>query len=155
MAYPGFELQVFLFNLKTILSVASISTTERRLREIEASSLLIFNQSNLDVQFAHSFFYSQSLVEVAYSIASIYSSHHNKCLFAVGTAFLVEDEVEPSKGRIHLFQWDPDTSRLETLLVHDVNGCVYRIIDFNGRLLAAINSSVCSLDLSCILILFY
>ncbi|CAH8566044.1 unnamed protein product [Heterobilharzia americana] len=90
---------------------------------------------------------NQTLVEVAVSIASVQSDIHNGPLFAVGTAFLVEDEVEPSKGRIHLFRWDPESSRLETVQVHDVNGSVYRILDFNGRLLAAINSSVRLFDI--------
>ncbi|KAH8872464.1 DNA damage-binding protein 1 [Schistosoma japonicum] len=126
---------------------SSVSATERKFREIEVSSLLIFNQSNLEIQFAHNFYFSQTLVEVAVSIASVQSDVHNGPLFAVGTAFLVEDEVEPSKGRIHLFRWDPESSRLETILVHDVNGSVYRIVDFNGRLLAAINSSVRLFDI--------
>ncbi|CAL8070914.1 unnamed protein product [Calicophoron daubneyi] len=121
---------------------ASVSATERKFREIEVSSLLIFNQSNMELQFAHSFYSSQTLVEVAVSIASIQPSNRSTTLYAVGTAFLVEEEVEPSKGRIHLFHWDPETCKLETVLVHDVNGAVYRIVDFNGRLLAAINSSV-------------
>uniref|UniRef100_A0A3Q0KTB3 DNA damage-binding protein 1 n=1 Tax=Schistosoma mansoni TaxID=6183 RepID=A0A3Q0KTB3_SCHMA len=126
---------------------SSVSATERKFREIEVSSLLIFNQSNLEIQFAHNFYFSQTLVEVAVSIASVQSDIHNGPLFAVGTAFLVEDEVEPSKGRIHLFRWDPESSRLDTVLVHDVNGSVYRIVDFNGRLLAAINSSVRLFDI--------
>lgn len=129
-------------NICVSLFLASVSATERKFREIEVSSLLIFNQSNLEIQFAHNFYFSQTLVEVAVSIASVQSDIHNGPLFAVGTAFLVEDEVEPSKGRIHLFRWDPESSRLDTVLVHDVNGSVYRIVDFNGRLLAAINSSV-------------
>ncbi|VDQ02535.1 unnamed protein product [Trichobilharzia regenti] len=119
-----------------------VSATERKFREIEVSSLLIFTQSNLEIQFAHSFYYSQTLVEMAISITSVQSDIHKGPLFAVGTAFLVEDEVEPSKGRIHLFRWDPDSCRLETVLVQDVNGAVYQVVDFNGRLLAGINCSV-------------
>ncbi|KAF5400819.1 DNA damage binding protein 1 [Paragonimus heterotremus] len=131
---------------KTVPS--SVSATERKFREIEVSSLLIFNQSNMELMFAHSFYSSQTLVEVAVSIASIGSTDdHKGVLYAVGTAFMVEEEVEPSKGRIHLFHWDSETSRLETVMVHDVNGSVYRIVDFNGRLLTAINSSVRLFDI--------
>ncbi|CAH8852959.1 unnamed protein product [Trichobilharzia szidati] len=124
-----------------------VSATERKFREIEVSSLLIFTQSNLEIQFAHSFYYSQTLVEMAISITSVQSEIHKGPLFAVGTAFLVEDEVEPSKGRIHLFRWDPESSRLETVLVQDVNGSVYQVVDFNGRLLAGINCSVRLFDI--------
>ncbi|TGZ72028.1 hypothetical protein CRM22_002338 [Opisthorchis felineus] len=127
---------------------SSVSATERKFREVEVSSLLIFNKSTMELMFAHSFYFSQTLVEVAVSIASIEPTDGSKSmLYAVGTAFLVEEEVEPSKGRIHLFHWDPETSRLETVLVHDVNGAVYRLLDFNGRLLAAINSSVRLFDI--------
>lgn len=99
----------------------------------------------MELLFAHNFYYSQTLIEVAVSITSIKSENSNGSsgiLYAVGTAFLVEEEPEPTKGRIHLFQWDPEKCKLETVLVHDVNGAVYRLVDFNGRLLAAINSSV-------------
>ncbi|KAA0197716.1 DNA damage-binding protein 1 [Fasciolopsis buskii] len=133
---------------KTVPS--SVSALERKFREIEVSSLLIFNQSNMELLFAHNFYYSQTLIEVAVSITSIKSENSNGSsgiLYAVGTAFLVEEEPEPTKGRIHLFQWDPEKCKLETVLVHDVNGAVYRLVDFNGRLLAAINSSVRLFDI--------
>ncbi|VDN11490.1 unnamed protein product [Dibothriocephalus latus] len=85
---------------------------------------------------------SNSLHETAISVASINLEAKNTVVYAVGTALIVKGEYEPTKGRIHLFRWDPENSRLETLLVHDVNGAVYRIIDFNGRILAGISSSV-------------
>ncbi|CAI2738245.1 unnamed protein product, partial [Dicrocoelium dendriticum] len=124
-------------------ATSSVSVTERKFRELEVSSLLIFNQSTLELMFAHSFHYSQTLIEIAISITSIKPAEgcSKGAYYAVGTAFLVEDEVEPSKGRIHVFHWDPDAARLDTVMVYDVNGAVYRLVDFNGRLLAAINSS--------------
>nr|VZI48110.1 unnamed protein product [Spirometra erinaceieuropaei] len=119
-----------------------VSTTMPKFRDIEVSSLLIYNQANLELQFAHTFYFSNSLLETAISIASINLEAKNTVVYAVGTALIVKGEYEPTKGRIHLFRWDPENSRLETLLVHDVNGAVYRIIDFNGRILAGISSSV-------------
>ncbi|CAH8550615.1 unnamed protein product [Dicrocoelium dendriticum] len=132
-----------------IPAAASVSVTERKFRELEVSSLLIFNQSTLELMFAHSFHYSQTLIEIAISITSIKPAEgcSKGAYYAVGTAFLVEDEVEPSKGRIHVFHWDPDAARLDTVMVYDVNGAVYRLVDFNGRLLAAINSSVRLFDI--------
>ncbi|KAL7062814.1 hypothetical protein AAHC03_01676 [Spirometra sp. Aus1] len=119
-----------------------VSTTMPKFRDIEVSSLLIYNQANLELQFAHTFYFSNSLLETAISIASINLEAKNTVVYAVGTALIVKGEYEPTKGRIHLFRWDPENARLETLLVHDVNGAVYRIIDFNGRILAGISSSV-------------
>ncbi|VDP86182.1 unnamed protein product [Echinostoma caproni] len=118
-------------NVEQYADPTSVSALERKFREIEVSSLLIFNQSNMELLFAHSFYYSQTLIEVAISITSIKLENSNGSsgvLYAVGTAFLVEEESEPSKGRIHLFQWDPEKCKLETVLVHDVNGAVYRLV---------------------------
>ena len=63
-------------------------------------------------------------------------------VYAVGTALITKGDHEPKKGRIHLFRWDPTVRVLEVLITFDVQGTVFRVIEFKGRLLAAIGSSV-------------
>jgi len=68
----------------------------------------------------------------------------------VGTAYLIEGEQEPSKGRILVFQVaDKDAatgadSKRRLLLVAEkqTRGAVYCLNSFNGKLLAGINSRV-------------
>ncbi len=126
----------------------SALSTAGKFPDFEVSSLLVYSQSNLELQFVHTFHYSQTVVEIAMSIASINIENYST-VFAVGTALLVKGEADPQKGRIHLFRWDVENSRLEPLIVHDVNGPVYRIVDFNGRVLAGIGSSVGPLSRAC------
>ncbi|VDD75995.1 unnamed protein product [Mesocestoides corti] len=123
---------------KTISSLP----TATKFPDVEVSSLLIYNQSNLELQLVHTFHYSQTVLEMGMSIASINLGENGGTVYAVGTALFAKDDIEPKKGRIHLFRYNPEISKLETLLIHDVNGSVFRILDFNGRILAAVTSSV-------------
>ncbi|KAL3321308.1 DNA damage-binding protein 1 [Cichlidogyrus casuarinus] len=128
---------------------------------IDVSSMLIFDKTCLELQAVHTFYYHQSLFEQATSITSMKlqsklpqsesldsvaetsgDNAEDVYVYVVGTAFILESEREPSRGRIHVFRWDEASARLTTLIVHDVAGAPYRLIDFNGKLLAAINSSV-------------
>lgn len=76
------------------------------------------------------------------SIGSMDLGDDGGTVYAVGTALITKGEHEPKKGRIHLFRWDPTTQALDVLLTFDVHGTVFRVIEFNGRLLAAVGSSV-------------
>lgn len=122
-------------------SPASSSNPEK-CTDIEASSLLIYNQSTMDLQFVHTFHYSQVVVETAMSIGSVDLGIDAGVLYAVGTALIVKGEHDPKKGRIHLLRWNPVALSLESVLTYDVPGTVFRVIEFNGRILAAIGSSV-------------
>lgn len=68
-------------------------------------------------------------------------------LFCVGTTFLRNDEMEPSSGRILLFeptQPSPTVTQLRRVASDNVSGCVYSLAVIDGMLAAAINSSVSS-----------
>lgn len=65
--------------------------------------------------------------------------------YIVGTAFVVDDEDEPTKGRVLLFSTVSDISgekRLSTPYCHDVEGSVYSSVSIRGRLIIAVNSRV-------------
>ena len=60
--------------------------------------------------------------------------------YVVGTAFTVPEEVEPTRGRILVFQVTND--QLTLVAEKDVKGAVYTLASFNGKVLAGINSKV-------------
>jgi len=73
----------------------------------------------------------------------------DRSLFAVGTVFMDDAEVEPSKGRILVFSVSPQDSAAGNhsrgswlLTSEDVSGCVYAIDCIEGLLLVAVNSAV-------------
>ncbi|KAE9400776.1 hypothetical protein BT96DRAFT_992689 [Gymnopus androsaceus JB14] len=66
-------------------------------------------------------------------------------LFCVGTTFIRMDEMEPTSGRILLFepnQVSPTMLQLRRVASNDVPGCVYSLAVVDGMLAAAINSCV-------------
>ncbi|KAF9069809.1 CPSF A subunit region-domain-containing protein [Rhodocollybia butyracea] len=68
-----------------------------------------------------------------------------KPLFCIGTVFLRLDEMEPTSGRILLFearQATPSLIGLNQVVSHKVSGCVYSVTGVKGMLAAAVNSSV-------------
>ena len=60
--------------------------------------------------------------------------------YAVGTAFAVPEEVEPSRGRILVFK--VTDGKLVLVAEKEVKGAVYNLNAFQGKLLAGINSKV-------------
>lgn len=96
----------------------------------------------MELQCVHTFHYSQVVVETAMSIGSVNLGGDPGVLYAVGTALIVKGEHDPKKGRIHLLRWNPASPKLDVVLTYDVPGTVFRVIEFNGRILAAIGSSV-------------
>lgn len=145
------------FQTEPIYLFVTAPTAVSKFPDVEVSSLLLYSLSNMELQFVHTFHYGQTMVEIAMSIAAVHIGGGDETssssiaggvggvVYAVGTALFVKGEAEPRRGRIHIFRWDHENARLETLVVHDVNGCVYCLVDFNGRLLAGVRSSVSSL----------
>ena len=60
--------------------------------------------------------------------------------YVVGTALVVPEETEPKMGRIVLFQWAD--GKLTTVAEKEVKGACYSLVDFNSKILAAINNVV-------------
>lgn len=66
--------------------------------------------------------------------------------FVVGTAFNKDVEPEPSSGRLIVFQVTSH-SKLTKYTEHSVNGGVYKIAQFNGRILAGVRTKLQLYDL--------
>ncbi|KAI4468344.1 dna repair/rna processing cpsf family [Holotrichia oblita] len=61
-------------------------------------------------------------------------------LCSKSTAFVNPEEAEPKQGRLLLFQWTEN--KLTLVSEKDIKGSCYSLAEFNGKLLACINSTV-------------
>ncbi|XP_058859042.1 DNA damage-binding protein 1 isoform X2 [Acipenser ruthenus] len=104
--------------------------------EIEVHSLLIVDQHTFEVLHAHQFLQN----EFALSLVSCKLGKDPNIYFIVGTAMVHPEEAEPKQGRIVVFQYCD--GKLQTVAEKEVKGAVYSMVEFNGKLLASINSTV-------------
>uniref|UniRef100_A0A4W3I875 DNA damage-binding protein 1 n=1 Tax=Callorhinchus milii TaxID=7868 RepID=A0A4W3I875_CALMI len=104
--------------------------------EVEVHNLLIIDQHTFEVLHAHQFLQN----EYALSIVSCKLGKDTNTYFTVGTAMVYPEEAEPKQGRIIVFQYSD--GKLQTVAEKEVKGAVYSMVEFNGKLLASINSTV-------------
>ncbi|XP_031549547.1 DNA damage-binding protein 1-like [Actinia tenebrosa] len=104
--------------------------------EIEVSSLLIVDQHTFEVTHAHQLKDN----ECATSLMSCTLSDDPNTYYCVGTAFVFPEEAEPKSGRLLLFQLTE--GKLVQVAEKEVKGAVYSLVEFNGKVLAGINSNV-------------
>ncbi|XP_046898139.1 DNA damage-binding protein 1 [Hypomesus transpacificus] len=104
--------------------------------EVEVHSLLVVDQHTFEVLHAHQFLQS----EYALSMVSCKLGRDPAVYFIVGTAMVYPEEAEPKQGRIIVFHYTD--GKLQTVAEKEVKGAVYSMVEFNGKLLASINSTV-------------
>ncbi|XP_074523134.1 DNA damage-binding protein 1 [Halichoeres trimaculatus] len=104
--------------------------------EVEVHSLLVVDQHTFEVLHAHQFLPS----EYALSMVSCRLGKDPSVYFIVGTAMVYPEEAEPKQGRIVVFHYTD--GKLQTVAEKEVKGAVYSMVEFNGKLLASINSTV-------------
>ncbi|KAJ3593559.1 hypothetical protein NHX12_005893 [Muraenolepis orangiensis] len=104
--------------------------------EVEVHSLLVVDQHTFEVLHAHQFLPS----EYALSMVSCRVGRDSAVYFIVGTAMVYPEEAEPKQGRIIVFHYTD--GKLQTVAEKEVKGAVYSMVEFNGKLLASINSTV-------------
>ncbi|KAH0621079.1 hypothetical protein JD844_022103, partial [Phrynosoma platyrhinos] len=113
--------------------------------EVEVHNLLIIDQHTFEgsmpntcekVLHAHQFLQN----EYALSLVSCKLGKDPNTYFIVGTAMVYPDEAEPKQGRIVVFHYSD--GKLQTVAEKEVKGAVYSMVEFNGKLLASINSTV-------------
>ncbi|CAG5859650.1 unnamed protein product [Menidia menidia] len=78
--------------------------------------------------------------EYALSMVSCRLGKDPSVYFIVGTAMVYPEESEPKQGRIVVFHYTD--GKLQTVAEKEVKGAVYSMVEFNGKLLASINSTV-------------
>nr|CAB3460553.1 unnamed protein product [Digitaria exilis] len=78
--------------------------------------------------------------ECGCSIISCSFAEDNNVYYCVGTAYVLPEENEPTKGRILVFA--VEDGRLQLIVEKETKGAVYSLNAFNGKLLAAINQKI-------------
>ncbi|GLT64999.1 hypothetical protein SLA2020_374570 [Shorea laevis] len=84
--------------------------------------------------------YSLDAYEYGCSIHSCSFSDDSNVYYCVGTAYVLPEETEPSKGRILVFI--VEDGKLQLVTEKETKGSVYSLNAFNGKLLAAINQKI-------------
>lgn len=78
--------------------------------------------------------------ECGCSILSCSFSDDTNVYYCVGTAYVMPEENEPTKGRILVFA--VEDGKLQLIAEKETKGAVYSLNAFNGKLLAAINQKI-------------
>ncbi|OIT21733.1 PREDICTED: DNA damage-binding protein 1 isoform X2 [Nicotiana attenuata] len=78
--------------------------------------------------------------EYGCSILSCSFSDDSNVYYCVGTAYVMPEENEPTKGRILVFI--VEDGKLQLIAEKETKGAVYSLNAFNGKLLAAINQKI-------------
>ncbi|KAJ8449900.1 hypothetical protein Cgig2_029262 [Carnegiea gigantea] len=84
--------------------------------------------------------YALDTYECGCSILSCSFSDDNNVYYCVGTAYVLPEENEPTKGRILVFA--VEDGKLQLIAEKETKGAVYSLNAFNGKLLAAINQKI-------------
>lgn len=104
--------------------------------DVEVHNLLVLDHHTFEVLHAHQLLPG----EFAMSLVSCRLGDDPAHYYAVGTAILNPEESEPKQGRILLFHWNE--GKLAQVAEKEIKGGCYTLVQFNGKLLASINSTV-------------
>lgn len=103
------------------------------------SSFMILDQNSFQVLHSHEF----GPFETAVSCISAQFTSDPRYYYVVGTGLIFPDEQETKLGRIMVFEVDEiERSKLRKVCDLTVRGCCMALRVLNGKLVAAINSSV-------------
>ncbi|XP_019874533.2 DNA damage-binding protein 1 [Aethina tumida] len=105
-------------------------------QEVEIHSLLIIDQNTFEVLHAHQLMQQ----EYAMSLISCQLGTDHNTYFIIGTAVVNPEEPEPKQGRLLVFHWNEN--KLFQVSEKEIKGACYSLAEFNGKLLASINSTV-------------
>lgn len=114
---------------------ASVSGSEYG-TEIEAHNLLIIDQNTFEVLHAHQFMQT----EYALSLISAKLGDGPNTYYIVGTAIVNPEEPDPKVGRIIVFHFSE--GKLHQIAEKEIKGACYSLVEFNGKVLASINTTV-------------
>ena len=78
--------------------------------------------------------------EYVLSVASARLGEDSNTYYIVGTALVNPEDEEPTQGRIVIFHWSEN--RLNQVTDKEVKGACYALLEFNGKVLAAVNNKV-------------
>lgn len=105
-------------------------------QEIELNNLLILDQNTFEVLHAHQFMQT----EFAMSLMSAKLGDDPNTYYIVGTAIVNPEEPDPKMGRIIVFHYTD--GKLHQIVEKEIKGACYSLVEFNGKVLASINTTV-------------
>lgn len=105
-------------------------------QEVEVHNLLIVDQNTFEVLHAHQFMPT----EYALSLMSARLGDDPNTYYVVGTALVNADEPDPKCGRILMYLYAD--GKLTQVAEKEVKGACYSLVEFHGKVLASINSTV-------------
>lgn len=105
-------------------------------QEMEINNLLIVDQNTFEVLHAHQFMQT----EFALSLMSAKLGDDSNTYYIVGTAIVNPEEPDPKAGRIIVFHFSE--GKLHQIAEKEIKGACYSLVEFNGKVLASINTTV-------------
>lgn len=105
-------------------------------QEVEVHNLLIIDQNTFEVLHAHQFMQTEYVL----SLISAKLGSDPSTYYIVGTACVNPEEREPKVGRIIIYHYADGA--LTQVSEKEIKGACYSLVEFNGRVLATINSTV-------------
>lgn len=122
-------------NLPSLSRPGGTATIEHG-QEIELNNLLILDQNTFEVLHAHQFMQT----EFAMSLMSAKLGDDPNTYYIVGTAIVNPEEPDPKMGRIIVFHYTD--GKLHQIVEKEIKGACYSLVEFNGKVLASINTTV-------------
>ncbi|XP_055588358.1 DNA damage-binding protein 1 [Uranotaenia lowii] len=120
----------------SLLKPGASNTNTEFGQEVEVHNLLIIDQNTFEVLHAHQFMQT----EYAMSLMSAKLGNDPATYYIVGTALVNPEEAEPKVGRIIIYHYADGS--LTQVSEKEIKGACYSLVEFNGRVLASINSTV-------------
>ncbi|KAK1280307.1 DNA damage-binding protein 1 [Acorus gramineus] len=118
------------------LAICSLKISQNATDETEMHFVRLFDDQTFEMIST----YALDTYECACSILSCSFADDTNAYYCVGTAYVLPEENEPSKGRILVFM--VEDGKLQLIAEKETKGAVYSLNSFNGKLLAAINQKI-------------
>jgi len=118
------------------MATSSKACDRSSMGEVEFHSFLVLDQHTFEVTHAHHFGDNEHCT----ALMSCQLANDTNTYYCVGTSIVIPEEPEPKSGSIVLFQLVE--GKLIQVASKEVKGAVFCLQEFNGKVLAGINSSV-------------
>lgn len=105
-------------------------------QEVEVHNLLVIDQNTFEVLHAHQFIQNEYVL----SLMSAKLGSDSNTYYVVGTGLVNPEESEPKVGRIIIYHYTD--GKLVQVAEKEIKGACYSLVEFNGKVLASINSTV-------------
>ncbi|ELU03057.1 hypothetical protein CAPTEDRAFT_148808 [Capitella teleta] len=119
-----------------VMAASNANTEHTFGDEVEVHSLLVLDQHTFEVLHSHQLMQ----YEFATALMSGRFGEDPTTYYVVGTAMVYPEEAEPKQGRIIVFRFHD--GKLTQVAEKEIKGAAYTLTEFNGKLLASINSTV-------------